>query len=518
MAGAGTQKKDATTARRRGASFDFAGGPAARYLLLVGVTLLVALGLLMAFSASSGEAVIREVSQQGQNAADSAGQSSSITSLLSGLKLATFQGGVTQLAFIIVGVIIAFVISRIDYHHFIRFAVPLGIVAVAGLVAVFFFPPVSGAHRWIPIGSLTVQPSELVKPILLVIGASAFSVFRTKIAAHKGLQVRDWIIPALFIATSLVLILMEPDMGTTVIIGVGLASVWLLCDLDWRFPAVVGVAGAVVLAFRLMLSENNYGANRITSFIKTWTEGQTAFQNLQAQYALAGGGLKGVGPGLSRQKYTWLTQAQSDFILAIIGEELGFLGTLAVILSFVLILLCGMRIAARAKDRLGRSLAGGAIVLLIFQAVLNIFAVTSLIPVTGKPLPFVTAGGTSIVTSLALVGIVLSVSRYGAGRSVKEGARPASHLSLVIGGELPIESGRRQQKPPAGKSPQGKDRTSKGKPPQRPPHDKPPKKKRPKKKRSGSGRSLGKKEDENEDNLEWRWDSGAHLSGPGARH
>jgi len=479
-------------------SRDFAGGPAARYLLLVGVTLLIAIGLLMAFSTTSGEAVIREVSQQGQQ---TPAQGSAISAFLSGVKLSAFESGFMQLAYLISGAILALLISRIDYHNLIRYAVPAGALVIAGLIAVFFFPATLGAHRWIPLGPITIQPSELAKPVLLIIGASAFSALRSRTAPKEKFALRDWIVPALFIGLMLALIIVEPDMGTTVILGVGLAGAWLLCDLPLRYPVGLGAIGAVVMAIRLAISslfssDKSYGVARITTFIETWTSGQPGFQNLQAQYALAGGGLTGVGPGLSRQKYSWLTQAQSDFILAIVGEELGFLGALAVILSFVLILVCGMRIAARAKDRLGRSLAGGAIILLVFQAVLNIFAVTSLIPVTGKPLPFVTAGGTSLVTSLSLIGIVLSVSRYGAGRPAREMARPASRFSLIVGGEAPAPTTARK----------------------RPVADNDPGKKLPKKKKRADRRGpKGKKEEEHEDSIEWRWDSGTHLSGPGSR-
>ncbi|MCL2881484.1 MAG: FtsW/RodA/SpoVE family cell cycle protein [Coriobacteriia bacterium] len=514
-----TQRPEPKPKSKRKAPFvDFAGGPAPRYLLLVGVTILLAIGLLMAFSASSGEAAIREVSQQGQAVADRAGQARSFMALLEGLKFSAFESGYMQLLYIVVGIVIAFVISRIDYHMFIRFAVPVGFVIIAGLVAVFLFPVTMGAHRWIPIGPFTIQPSELAKPVLLVIGASAFTALRSRTAPKGRMAINDWIAPALFIGVVLLLILLEPDMGTTLIICVGLAGAWLLCDLPLRFPVGLGILGAFVMTIRLLLSGGSYGSNRISGFIKTWTSGQTAYQTLQAQYALAGGGLAGVGPGLSRQKYTWLTQAQSDFILAIVGEELGFLGTLTIVLSFVLIAVCGMRIASRAKDRLGRSLAGGAVVLLIFQAILNIFAVTSLIPVTGKPLPFVTVGGTSLITSLSLVGIILSVSRFGGGRPAKAIERPASHLSLIIGG---VDAPRTNRKPSSNKN-SGPEKgrkppSKKGPGPDKDKRKKPPRKVAPQKKRRASARGSDKKEDEHEDSLEWRWDSGTHLSGPGPR-
>jgi len=191
---------------------------------------------------------------------------------------------------------------------------------------------------------------------------------------------------------------------------------------------------------------------------------------------------------------------------------------LTIVLSFVLIAVCGMRIASRAKDRLGRSLAGGAVVLLIFQAILNIFAVTSLIPVTGKPLPFVTVGGTSLITSLSLVGIILSVSRFGGGRPAKAIERPASHLSLIIGG---VDAPRTNRKPSSNKN-SGPEKgrkppSKKGPGPDKDKRKKPPRKVAPQKKRRASARGSDKKEDEHEDSLEWRWDSGTHLSGPGPR-
>ncbi len=503
--------------KRKAEFLDYAGGPSARYLVLVGVSILLAIGLLMSFSASSGEAVINEINRQGASVVTSGKATTSFAELFGGLKLSSFKSGIQQLVFLIVGALIAFIISRIDYHYFIRFALPLALVVGIGLIAVFFFPAMGGAHRWIFVAGTSIQPSEFVKPILLVIGAGTFAALRTKLAAGKRPQVGDWIRPALIIALMLVLVLFEPDTGTTLIILVGLVSAWLFCDLPWKIPALFVGAGGVVYAIRLLFSgSDNYGMRRITDFFTTWTTGKTAYQTLQAQYALAGGGITGVGPGLSRQKYMWLTQAQSDFILAVVGEELGLIGILLILIAFALILIFGMIIASRAKDRLGRALAGGSVMLLVFQAILNIYAVSSLIPVTGKPLPFVTAGGTSMITSMALVGIIMSVSRYATGRRMREMKRPRSHLSLVMGGEEATSTPQRGAgtRPKAQKKSGGSNRSSSGgKGGNAAAHKRPPKKQGSKRGRA----RIPEEEGKDEDDLEWRWDSGAHLSGSGSR-
>jgi cell division protein FtsW len=208
---------------------------------------------------------------------------------------------------------------------------------------------------------------------------------------------------------------------------------------------VAGIAGVVVL-----IAVAPYRMRRITAFINPFADPQGAgYQSIQSLYAFGSGGLDGVGLGMSRQKFFYLPAAHNDFIFAIIGEELGLLGALSVVAAFAVMAYAGVRIALGARDTYGRVLAGGLTAMLVTQAIMNMGAVTGLMPVTGIPMPLVSSGGSSMVITMFSFGIILSVSTYGAraarreyhgskesagARSVERRGNRRSHLSGIDGG------------------------------------------------------------------------------------
>ncbi|MDR1413172.1 MAG: putative lipid II flippase FtsW [Actinomycetes bacterium] len=498
-----TEQKASTrggTAKRRQAGSAAAALPAARYGLLIGVAILLALSLIMAFSASSGEAVINQVTKSAAELTKQGRDPSTAA-----LQIQPFISGFRQLIFIIVGALGAFLISRFDYHKLNPLARGLGwVVIIALFLLLVLGERVLGSTRWYDLGILSIQPSEFAKPILLVVAASFCAVHSLREQGGNLLTRSVWT-TLLMVGGSLVLVLLEPDMGSTAILFVGLSVVLVLCEWPWYLPGGLAIVAVAIGALRVTFS-NGYASGRLSDFIAKWTRGVTAHQTLQAEYALGSGGVTGLGPGLSRQKFRYLPEAQNDFIIAIIGEELGLIGTGLVLVGFALILFGGMRIASGAKDKLGRAIAGGATVMLVFQAVLNIFAVISLGPVTGKPLPFVTLGGSSMLSSFALVGLILSVARSSA---------PSSRRAVSGSAE---RSGSRSSRRSDGDglSSSLEDRHDDG---DAGGHGHRPKRKRGRRHRGraavsakGTGEVDDDGEADEEGDFEWRWDRGAHLS------
>jgi len=265
-----------------------------------------------------------------------------------------------------------------------------------------------------------------------------------------------------------------------------------------RFLVVI-IPAAAFLFFVRAFAQGNYQAQRIQGLLSGIFEGQYSHQVTQGLYALGSGGLFGAGLGLSRQKYFYLPEAHNDFILAVIGEEMGLMGTLMVIGAFLLLLWAGFTITQGARDKMGRVLAAGATTILITQAIINLFAVVGLGPVTGKPLPFVTLGGSAMMSSFMLLGILLSVARFG-GEPQKEYtdhsswfARVSDYMTFLLGDSFPAPTPKRPKEPQEPKKP---------KRPKRP--------KKPQKQRRGRPESPGGEEDESD--FEWRWDSRSRVS------
>lgn len=367
--------------------------PVARYVLMAAAAFLAAVGLLMIYSASS----VADLQRFGDTAYH--------------LK--------RQGAFLAIGLLAAFVISRVDYRRFKPLIVPALLGADALLVAVLIMGMSKwGAQRWINVGPIPVQPSEIAK--LCVVAAVALLLAETP--PHRrtftGMGVRI----GLVVVPAALLIMLQPDMGTTMSMIVAVVFVLWIGDYDSR--SLVMTVGAVATMIPILIIAAPYRFRRFTAFMNPWADpkGQ-GYQIIQAMYAFGSGGLQGVGLGLSRQKFFYLPAAHTDFIFAIVGEELGLLGSLAIVVAFAAFAYAGLRIASRSRDRFGRLLAGGVVVVVATQAALNMLAVTGMMPITGIPMPFVSYGGSSMILNLACLGLVMSVYRFG-GQGMRQRRAP----------------------------------------------------------------------------------------------
>jgi cell division protein FtsW len=350
------------------------------YHLLVLVTLaLVAFGLVMVYSASSARALL--------GSDDPAYY----------LK--------RQALYAVAGLVALVLLSRTDYRRLRHAAGPLLLASFVLLVAVLAVgTAVNGARRWIPLGTLTFQPSELAKLALALWIAGLLA----RRPAPQTLA--DLVRPiGLVVGAACALILVEPDLGSALAIVIMVAAILLVAGTPVRTLATgSGVAGMLVLA---AIWFEPYRRARIFSFIDPWHDPQGAgFQSVQAMIALGSGGIFGVGLGESVQKIYYLPEASTDMIFAIVGEELGLLGVLAVVGAFAVFAYAGLNIALHCHDPFGKRLAAGLTALVCGQAAVNVSAVMGLAPLTGVPLPFVSYGGSSLVVGLASVGILLNIA------------------------------------------------------------------------------------------------------------
>lgn len=316
-----------------------------------------------------------------------------------------------QAVFAVGGVAAMFVASRFDYHILHRFAWTIMAVTVVLLVIVLFMPKLNGARRWIflPVGG-NLQPSEIAKFAVIVLFAHIISVNykRMKTFAYGVLPF------ALVLGVIAALMLLEPHLsGTLLILGIGAFMMFVGgTGLLWFALAIAAFVAAVGGAVLLKPDLVPYAMSRIESWRNPWIDAKgDGHQIIQSLYAIGSGGLTGLGIGNSRQKHLYVPEPQNDFIFSIVCEELGFVGALLVIFLFVALLVRGIYIACRAKDKFGSMLVVGIMVQVTLQAVLNIGVVTKTIPNTGISLPFFSYGGTSLLMLLGEMGIVLSVAR-----------------------------------------------------------------------------------------------------------
>ena len=345
--------------------------------LLVAVVLLVLIGIVMVFSASTVEAI-----HNGESA----------TSYV-----------VKQTTFVVLGSALALFVYTRDYRSLQGgpyFWVFWGICAVPVIGT-----NILGATRWIYIGGFSVQPTEFAKIMLVVAAAKVLLEYRDQIRDRKQALIAAF---ALVLLPLLFLYKTQSDMGSAVVILVGAFVVMWLGGLPGRFVAVLGIAVVVAGVFGIV----GYRADRVSVWLDPWSDQyDTGYQMIRSFFAFSEGGILGVGLGNSREKFLYLPEAETDFIFSIIGEELGLVGALFVIALFVAVLVCGLLIAKRAADDFGTMIAGGLTCMLVGQAFLNMACATGLFPTTGKPLPFISSGGSSVVASLLMVGIIMSVSR-----------------------------------------------------------------------------------------------------------
>lgn len=317
---------------------------------------------------------------------------------------------IRHVIWVVIGLIALTVTARVPYQWWQRVAAPLYGLTVVLLVLVLI-PGVGtstyGASRWLGFGSVfSFQPSELAKLAVVVYLASWIA--RVGGDIHK---LTFGTIPfALILSVSAGLILVEPDLGTTLCIVITAGAVFFISGAN-VLHALLGAAAGCVLLMNFVVNRG-YRAERIEAFLDPWADPSgVGWHTTQALLALGSGGIAGIGLGAGRQKLFYLPNAHTDSVFAVVGEEIGFIGTTLVLALFLVIAWRGLAIAAGAPDPMGRALAAGATLMITSQAMLNMAVVSHLTPNTGVPLPFLSYGGSSMVVSLAATGIILNVSR-----------------------------------------------------------------------------------------------------------
>jgi cell division protein FtsW len=372
--------------------------PAEYNMLLTATLCLLAFGAVMVFSASSTTRVLSD-------------------------------GGLSDSAFYLKRTLMFGIVGLVVMHLVARHGLVLVRRLTPAILALSFFllfavlvagTTVNGSSRWLGSGFLQIQPSELAKVALILYGADLLA---NKTKRELTLQA---VMPFLLVAgLAAMLIVAEPDLGTTMVVAFAVAAMLVAAGVRLRDLALVGL---VLACFGLLMTLiEPYRMARLTAFLDPGADASGAgFQAAQAKIALGSGGLFGVGIGNGVQKLFYLPEAHTDMISAIIGEELGLVGIVGVVGLFSLFGYAGLRIAQRAKDRYGKLLVAGLTSLVLVQATINLFAVMGLAPLTGVPLPFISYGNSSLLTTLFAVGLILNVARGGTGGVGK--------LRLVEGG------------------------------------------------------------------------------------
>lgn len=315
-----------------------------------------------------------------------------------------------QLIFACLGVVAMFMTMNMDYMFWKKYAKVGLIIGFVALVIVLI-PGVGvvrgGARSWLGISSFGIQPSELMKLVMILFLAKMLADRQSKITSFtKGLMP-----PLLLVGAAFGLIMLQPDLGTgAVLVG---ASMVVIFSAGARISHLAGLAMIGVAGLVGLIIAAPYRLQRITAFLDPWADPLGAgYQSIQSLYAIGPGGLAGLGLGMSRQKYSYLPEPQTDFIFSIIAEELGFIGGATIILLFALLMWRGMRIAITAPDSFGSLLAAGIVGIFAVQVFINIGVVIGLMPVTGITLPLISAGGSSLTLLLTAIGILLNISRY----------------------------------------------------------------------------------------------------------
>jgi cell division protein FtsW len=314
-----------------------------------------------------------------------------------------------QVAWTVVAVAAFMITARIDYHAWRRWVRPLLVVSGVLLLAVLIpgiGVEVAGSRRWLATGALRFQPTEIAKLALLV--------FAADVVARRAKELHDWrrvLRPVLLVVAVLgALVLREPDLDSTFVLMLIAFTVLIVGGVRLRHLAVVGSITAV--AGTLLAVSEPYRRARMFAFLNPSSDASsTGYQISQSLIAVGSGGWTGVGLGAGRAKWLFLPNAHTDFIFAIIGEELGLLGCLLVVGLFVAFAVLGTRAALRAPDRFGTLLAAGVTAWVVGQAAINIGGVIGLLPVSGIPLPFVSFGGSALVFTMAAAGILGNVAR-----------------------------------------------------------------------------------------------------------
>ncbi|WP_422758423.1 putative lipid II flippase FtsW [Paenarthrobacter sp. C1] len=356
------------------------------YYLILGCALaLTAIGIMMVLSASSVEAI-------------SEGKS-------------PYADALKQAVFGVVGLVAMYVISRTNVNWMKKLSWwALGAVVVLLALVQVMGNSVNGNKNWIDIGGVTLQPSEMSKLVLCVWIAAVLA--RKQKLLNRWMHVIIPVVPGAGLVIGLVML--GNDLGTVIVIAAIAAAGLYFAGVPGRMLGIAGAVGIVGAVLATVSSSNRIC--RITSWLGTASATCTEqfdfdFQSTNGMYGLAQGSWTGLGLGQSRQKYNWLPEAHNDFIFAIIGEELGLMGTIVVLVLFAILGIAIFRVVVRQTDPFQRTLAGGIMVWLLGQASMNMAVVTQLLPVVGVPLPFISYGGSALIMSLCGVGVVLSLAR-----------------------------------------------------------------------------------------------------------
>ncbi len=355
-------------------------------LLLTATLCLMAIGAVMVYSASSGRNVI-------------AGDVAATTYLFK------------YLGYGAVGLLVLSLVSKMDLAVVRRLA-PLGLAGAFLLLVLVLIPGVgleiNGAQRWLGVGPVQFQPSEVMK-VALVLHVSGVVAARPKITS----DVRLMFVPVLVVGGAAVLLVAaQPDLGTALVMSFTMAALLVACGAPLRQLFGIAAVGAVLVLLYAAIDAERM--SRLTSFANPWAEaGGTGFQAVQGQIAIGSGGIFGAGLGQSVQKDLYLPEPHTDFILAVIGEELGVAGIGVILLLFGMIAFAGLRTAHTAKSIYAKLIAAGLTSLILCQALLNTWAVLGLAPLTGVPLPLISSGSTSMIVILTSVGLLINVAGGG---------------------------------------------------------------------------------------------------------
>ncbi len=314
-----------------------------------------------------------------------------------------------QSLFALIGFILLIITSRIDYHKYYKYANVILFITIALLILVLI-PGIgivrNGSRSWFGIGSFGIQPSELSKIAMII--------FVSKYLANNARNMDNIIKTALpifgMIILIFLLILLEPDFGTGAILVMSLIALIFTSKIKISFFVKIGLVGISGIA--LLIIAAPYRMARILAYLDPWSDPLgSGFQIIQSLYAIGPGGLFGLGLGNSIQKHFYLPEPQTDFIFAIISEELGFIGILLLTICYVVLFATVIKVSLSQKDLFGKYLSFGIIIELVLQTLLNLLVVVGLIPVTGVTLPFLSYGGSSLLVSMASMGIILNISK-----------------------------------------------------------------------------------------------------------
>ena len=315
-----------------------------------------------------------------------------------------------QSIFFVIGLIIMYIVSKINYKFYYNNS-NLIIISCLILLVLVLIPGIgsirNGSRSWFGIGSLGIQPSEAAKLGLII--------FTSKYLENSEKYLKNYIkgiFPILGITILFFgLIMLQPDLGTGVILVMSIISLLFIAGVSMKFFIIGGLIGIIGVVILIIIAP--YRMDRITSFIDPWSDALgTGFQIIQSLYAIGPAGILGTGFGNSIQKHFYLPEPQTDFIFSIIAEEFGVMGAIIVVGLFSIILWRSIKISLNTKDLFSKYLTFGIIFQMIFQTLMNLMVVVGIIPVTGVTLPFLSYGGSSLLISMASVGILLNISRY----------------------------------------------------------------------------------------------------------